>query len=29
MRSEQLVAHERLEQFPLLTVYVVPEQDEK
>jgi hypothetical protein len=29
MRSELLVAHEKLEQLPLLTVHVVPVQVEK
>jgi hypothetical protein len=29
MRSELLVAHEKLRQFPLLTVYVVSVQGEK
>ena len=29
MRSELLVAHDKLGQFPLLTVYVVPVKSEK
>jgi hypothetical protein len=29
MRSKLLVAHEKLAQFPLLTAYVVPVEDEK
>jgi hypothetical protein len=29
MRGELLVAHEKLGQLPLLTVYVLPVQDEK
>jgi hypothetical protein len=29
MRSKMLVAHEKLGQFPLLTVYVVPMKGEK